>query len=227
MEDEKRAVANEMGSGWIYWGKWKQYSKPHVYKPFIIIHVFNLMKVVCGTKIFVLCVPDIISGGKTEDSLDIELVMKILFNLRLVFNIASSVILLWFGRRKICVSSGVISGIVAVLVGIFVYMQSIHTWIILDLILLSVAFSTYRYFVMAQTMIGEILPSNIRCVGGVYIFTMNYMFMSFANKYFSSGITAVGTHVLFWIFGVSSLLCSLFLYLMLPETKGRSRVQIE
>jgi len=185
------------------------------------------MKVVCGTKIFVLCVPDIISGGKTEDSLDIELVMKILFNLRLVFNIASSVILLWFGRRKICVSSGVISGIVAVLVGIFVYMQSIHTWIILDLILLSVAFSTYRYFVMAQTMIGEILPSNIRCVGGVYIFTMNYMFMSFANKYFSSGITAVGTHVLFWIFGVSSLLCSLFLYLMLPETKGRSRVQIE
>jgi len=76
-------------------------------------------------------------------------------------------------------------------------------------------------------MIGEILPSKIRCVGGAYIFTMNDIGMFFAAQTFHSVVGAVGTHGLFWIFGVSSLLCSLFLYLMLPETKGRSLVQIE
>jgi hypothetical protein len=76
-------------------------------------------------------------------------------------------------------------------------------------------------------MVGEILRSKIRCVGGAYIFTTNDIGMFFATKVFPSVVKAVGIHGLFWIFGVSSLLCSLFLYLMLPETKGRSLVQIE
>jgi MFS family permease len=139
----------------------------------------------------------------------------------------SCVILVWFGRRTICVSSGLGSGPAAVLLGIFVYMQTIHTWIIISLLLIYVAFNTYGYFVLPPAMIGEILPSKIRCVGGAYIFTMNDIGMFFATKAFPSVFRAVGTHGLFWIFGVSSLLCSLFLYLMLPETKGRSLVQIE
>jgi len=121
----------------------------------------------------------------------------------------------------------VCSGIVAVLIGTFVYMQTIHTGINIGLIFSFVAFNTCGYFVMAQTMIGEILPHNIRCVGGAYIFTINYIVMLVAKKFFLSIVTAVGTHGLLWIFGVSALVCSLFLYLMLPETKGRSLVQIE
>jgi len=125
------------------------------------------------------------------------------------------------------VSSGVGSGIAAVLIGTFVYMQTIHTWIIIFFVILYVAFITRGYSVVAQTMIGEILPSNIRCVGGAYIFTMIYIVRSFATKFFPSVITTVGANGFFWIFGVSPLLCTLFLYLMLPETKGRSFVQIE
>ena len=227
VEYEKRAVANEMGSSGSYWGKWKQYLKPQECKPFIIVYFFNLMQIVCGTYIFVFCVPDIILGGKTDGTLDINLVMKLAIIVRFVFIVVSCVIVLWFGRRIICVTSGVGSGIAAVLIGTILYIQTIHTWIIIGLILLYLAFNTYGNYVMAQTMIGEILPSNIRCVGGAYIFTMNYIVMLFANKYFPSVVTADGTHGLFWIFGVSSLLCSLFLYLMLPETKGRSLVQIE
>ena len=220
-------MANEMGSKGKYWGKWKQYFKPQVYKPFIIIHVFNLMQIVCGTELFLICVPDIISGGKTDGSMDIYFDMDLILIVRSVFIVASCVILLWVGRRIICLSSGVGSGITAVLIGTLVYMQTVHIWIIIGLVVLYVAFNTYGYFVMAQIMVGEILPSNVRCVGGAYIFTMNYIITYFAIKYFSSLVTAVGSHGLFWIFGVSSLLCSLFLYLMLPETKGRSLVQIE
>jgi len=227
VEDEKRAVANGMGLSGTYCGKWKQYLKPHVYKPFIIIHVFNLTPVLCGTYLLGFCVFDIISGGKTDGSLDIEDVMNLILTVKFVFLVATCVILLCVGHRIICLSSGVGSGIVAVLIGTFVYMQTIHIWIIIGLILLYVAFNTYGYFVMAQTLIGEILPSNIRCVGGAYIFTMHYIVAHFETKYFPSVLTAVGTHVLFWIFGVSSLMCSLLLYLMLPETKGRSLVQIE
>ena len=216
-----------MGSSGTYWGEWKQYLEPHVCKPFFIVYFFNLMLIVCGTYLFEFCVPDIISGGKTDGSVDSKLVLKLILNVRFIFIFASCVILLRVGSRIICVTSGVCSGIAAVLICKFVYMQTIHTWIKTGLIFLYVSFNTYGYYVMAQTMIGEILPSNIRCVVGAYIFTMNYMVTFYATKYFSSVVTAVGTHGLLWIIGVSSLLFSLFLYLMLPETKGCSLVQIE
>jgi len=185
------------------------------------------MQIVCGTYLFEFCVPDIISGGKTDGSVDSKLVLKLILNVRFIFIFASCVILLRVGSRIICVTSGVCSGIAAVLICKFVYMQTIHTWIKTGLIFLYVSFNTYGYYVMAQTMIGEILPSNIRCVGGAYIFTMSYIIKFLAKKNFPSVVTVVGAHGLLWIFGVSSLLCSLILYLMLPETKGRSLVQIE
>jgi len=216
-----------MDSSQTYWRNWKQYLKPHIYKPFIIIHVINIMQIVCGTYLFIFYAVDIISGLKTDGSLDSELVTNLTSIVRVVFMVVSCVILVWFGRRTICVSSGLGAGIAAVLIGIFVYVQTSHTWIIIGLVLLYVAFNTYGYFVIPPIMVGEILPSKIRCVGGAYIFTINDIGLFFATKAFPSVVRAVGIHGLFWIFGVSSLLCSLFLYLMLPETKGRSLVQIE
>ncbi|XP_023702853.1 facilitated trehalose transporter Tret1-like [Cryptotermes secundus] len=207
--------------------KWKQYLRPQVYKPFIIIHIFNIVQIVCGTNLFIFYSVDIISGFKHDGSLDINLTTILTSTVRVVFMAVSCVMLVWFGRRTVCISSGLGSGVSAVLIGTFVYMQNIEAWIIIGLVLVYVAFNTYGYFVMPPSMIGEILPSKIRCFAGAYIFTMNDIGMFCATKAFSSVARAVGIHGIFWIFGVSSLLCSLFLYLLLPETKGRSLVQIE
>jgi SP family facilitated glucose transporter-like MFS transporter 8 len=227
VEDERRDLANQINSCQTNWQKWKQYFRPHVYKPFFIIHIFNIMQIVCGTNLFIFYAIGIISGLNKDGSLDNELVTNLTTIVRVVFIVVSCVILVWFGRRAICISSGLGSGISAVLIGIFVYMQTINTWIISGLLLLFVAFNTYGYFVIPPIMVGEILPSNIRCVGGSYIFTTNDIGLFFATKAFPSVLREIGIHGLFWIFGVSSLLCSLFLYLMLPETNGRSLVQIE
>jgi hypothetical protein len=227
VEEENRAPTNQMDSSQTSWRKWEQYLKPHVYKPFIIIYVFNIMQIVCGTNLFIFYTVDIISGLKTDGSLDSKLVANLTSIVRVVFMVVSCVILLWVARRAICVSSGLGSGISAVMIGTFVYMQNVHTWVISGLVLLYVAFNTYGYFVMPAIMVGEILPSKIRCVGGAYIYTMNDIGMFVATKAFPSVARAVGTHGIFWTFGVSSLLSALFLYLMLPETKGRSLVQIE
>ena len=185
------------------------------------------MHIVCWKNLFLNYIVHIILYREPADSLYVKLGTIVILIVVPVFIVASCVVLLWFGRRILCVSSSLGSGIAAVLIGTCVYMQTTHTWIIIGLVLLYVAFSTSGYFVMPPTMIGEILPSNIRCVGGAYIFAMNNIVPLFASEYFLFGIVNVGTHGIFWILGVSSLLSSLFLYLMLPETKGRSLVQIE
>ena len=215
-----------MGSSGSYWGKWKQYLKPHVCKPFIIIHVFNLMQLVCGTSTFVFYV-HFIFFIENVDGRFVFIFYILLLSLMIVFMFATCVIFLSVGLRLICVSSGVGSGITAILIGTFFYMQTTHTWILVAFVLLNSAFNSQGLLFMPTIMIAEILPSNIRCVVGAYIFAINNIVRLLAINYYHSVFTAVDIHGLFWIFGVCSLLCSLFLYLMLPETKGRSLVQIE
>lgn len=195
--NENTELNNQMNTNISYCQKWKHYFKPQIYKPFIIVHVFNIIQTVCGTNLFIFYAVDIISGLKSDGSLDINLTTILISIVRVVFMVVSSIILVWIGRRPMCISSGLGSGIAAVLIGTVVHMQNVQAWIIIGLVLIYVAFNTYGYFVLPPSMIGEILPSKIRCVAGAYIFTMNDIGMFCATKFFPSVASATGIHGLF------------------------------
>ena len=201
--------------------------KPHILKPFFTIHIFNIMQIVCGTNLFIFYALDIITGMNVDGDLDVNLTNILTSGTRVVFMAVSCFILVWIGRRPMCISSGIGSGTAAVLLGTLIYFKYAPSWLVMTLILIYVAFNTYGYFVLPPSMIGEILPSKIRCIAGAYIFTLNDVGMFGATKVFPSVSAVVGAYGLFWIFGISSLLCALFLYLLLPETKGRSLVEVE
>ena len=201
--------------------------KPHILKPFFTIHMYNILQIVCGTNLFIFYAVDIISGMNVHGNLDVNLINVLTSSVRVVFMAVSCLILVWVGRRALSISSGVGSGTAAVILGTLIYFKVTHEWLLTSLILLYVAFNTYGYFVLPPSMIGEILPSKIRCIAGAYIFTLNDIVMFGATKAFPSISASIGAHGIFWTFGISSLVCALFLYLLLPETKGRSLVEIE
>lgn len=227
IRNEDTELTNQMNTNLTPCEKFKCYFRPQVLKPFIIVHVFNIIQIVCGTNLFIFYAADIISGLKSVGSLDTNLTIVLISIVRVLFMVVSCIMLVWIGRRAMGISSGLGSGIAAIIIGTTVYMQNIQAWLIIGFVLIYVAFNTYGYFVLPPSMVGEILPSKIRCVAGAYIFTVNDIGMFFATIGFPSVVRASGIHGLFWIFGMSSLVCSLFLYLMLPETKGLSLVQIE
>ncbi|KAJ4440280.1 hypothetical protein ANN_08419 [Periplaneta americana] len=209
--------------------KWncKQYLRPEVLKPFLIAHIFNIIQVVCGTNLFIFYSMDIVSGLKTDGSFDVNWTTNLTTIVRVVFMAISCVMLMWMGRRSMSISSGLGSGVSATVLGALVHIQNVPEWLMIVCVLLYVAFNTYGFFVLPAIMVGEILPSKVRCVLGAFIFTMNEVAMFAATKIFPSVHNAIGTAGLFWLFGVFSLFCCLFVYLSLPETKGRSLVQIE
>ncbi|PSN34245.1 hypothetical protein C0J52_18034 [Blattella germanica] len=221
IEDEKSHC--NISSGWNL----KQYLKPHVLKPFFIVYIFNILQIPCGTNLFIFYSVDIISNATTDETMNVNFINILTSSTRVIFMAASCLCLVWIGRRTISITSGVGSGIACVILGTAVYLQYDQAWLISTLVVLYVAFNTYGFFVLPPSMIGEILPSKIRCPVGAYIFVSNDIGMFVATKIFLSVNRSVGAHGLFWIFGSSSLFCALFLYLLLPETKGQSLVQLE
>jgi MFS family permease len=212
---------------------WSSFCTPQILKPFIIVNVFNLLQIVCGTYLVIFYAVNLISDTKNDtDTIDPFLVAVLTALSRLVFITVASFLLFWVGRRPLAMFSGLGSSAAALGVGTFIYCrypisEPTDMWIVTGFILTYVATNTVGFFVLPGIAVGELLPVKVRgCFGG-YIFALFNISLFFASKVFPSMLHVIGSHGAFWMFGVFSLIGTLFLYLFFPETKGKRLEEIE
>ncbi|KAF7276862.1 hypothetical protein GWI33_009708, partial [Rhynchophorus ferrugineus] len=205
----------------------RSFTRPHVLKPLLIINVFNILQILSGTYLVVFYAVDILSNvnGKI---IDYFLAASLTACVRFVFTIIASLLLAFLGRRTIALISGIGSTTSALALGIVLHQNCEESQYLVALfILLYVAANTVGFFVLPGVMLGELFPAKVRGhAGGITFMLFNFALFGVA-KIFPFVKNLIGIHGVFWIFGASSFLASLFLYLVLPETKGKSLSYIE
>ncbi|XP_044271366.1 facilitated trehalose transporter Tret1 [Tribolium madens] len=205
--------------------------RPEVIKPFIIINVFNIMQIFSGTYIIVFYAVDIL--GHINNQMDHFMTAVLTAGVRFIFSLVASALLALIGRRALALTSGLGTAISALCLGTFLYPRDNCT--ISDsggyfpalCVLLYVATNTVGFMILPGVMLGELFPAKVRGLAGGLTF-MIFNFVLFATaKAFPVMKNGVGVHGVFWIFGGTALVASVFLYFMLPETKGKTLSQIE
>lgn len=212
---------------------WSTICKPQILKPTIIVNVFNLVQIVSGTYLVIFYAVNLISEIENgTEVIDTFLVAVLTALCRVVFITFACFLLLWVGRRPLAILSGLGSSAAALGLGTFLYCrypvsEPTDTWIVAGFILGYVATNTLGFFVLPGIALAELLPVKIRgCFGG-YLFAIFNLSLFFMAKIFPSMLHVIGSHGAFWLFGTSSLLGTLFVYLFLPETKGKTLEEIE
>jgi len=212
---------------------WSSFCTPQILKPIIIVNVFNILQIICGTYLVIFYAVNLISDTSNDtDTIDPFLVAVLTAVCRLVFITFACFLLFWVGRRPLAMFSGLGSSVAALGVGTFIYCrypvsEPTDTWIVTGFILAYVATNTVGFFVLPGIAIGELLPVRVRgCFGG-YIFALFNISLFFVGKVFPSMLHVMGAHGAFWMFGISSLFGTVFLYLFFPETKGKTLEEIE
>ncbi|XP_068081986.1 facilitated trehalose transporter Tret1-2 homolog [Anabrus simplex] len=237
-EDARRTEGMESDAHIAPESCFEMYSKPNIYKPFLIVNVFNMLQIFSGTFLVIFYAVDVISETETKgEGMDKFVAAVLTAVVRLIFTAVACCLLMWIGRRPLAIGSGLCSGITAVILGTILYIKNIrdpteepiipYSEVIITCVLLYMATNTCGFFVLPGITIGELLPAKIRGLAGGYIFAAFNLGLFFAAKLFPQIMEGIGAHGMFWIFGGSSLLGTLFVYLMLPETKGQSLAQIE
>ncbi|XP_061394537.1 facilitated trehalose transporter Tret1-2 homolog [Musca vetustissima] len=199
-------------------------------KPLVIVILFSFLQIASGTFIVVFYAIDIISEfGAGFDPKSAAIWTAVI---RMCCTVIFCIILLFIRRRLILILSGIGSGLSCLVLAGYMFAREGQPKNGTDLIVAGVCLMAYIAFntslmVMPGIMIGELFPAKIRgrTAGGVFA-AMNVALFGFTKMFpmINANISMKGVFI---IFGVASILVSIFMYLFQPETKGRTLEQIE
>jgi sugar phosphate permease len=103
----------------------------------------------------------------------------------------------------------------------------LHSWVSTICLLAYIVTSTFGFLTIPFTMLPELFPQRVRGLTAGLTVCVAY-FMSFlAIKSYPTLLQLIGNATVFLLYGIVSLLGTLFVYFVLPETKGKSLQEIE
>ncbi|XP_025199002.1 facilitated trehalose transporter Tret1-like [Melanaphis sacchari] len=208
--------------------------RPSAYKPFVIVSFYFLLSQFSGLNVVTFYAVDVIrDSGSTIDKYVATIVLGII---RLVFTVIGCMLMWRLGRKPLSYISSVGCGISILCFAGYMYQNVIwqasgqpasNTWFPIVSLFVFYACSTIGYLIVPWVMIGEVFPRQIRgMLGGVATCVGHFSIFIVLQTYpiLQELVTKSGT---FAVYGIVSILSTLFFYYFCPETKNKTLQEIE
>ncbi|KAJ9592466.1 hypothetical protein L9F63_015882, partial [Diploptera punctata] len=199
---------------------------PQAWKPLLILNGYFFFQQFSGIYVVVYYAVDIIR--QAEVTMDAYVATVLLGVVQLVAGIAVSFALTRCGRRPMSLLSGV--GMTLCMVGLAVYLQLEAKIASIPLILLVVyvVAGAIGFHTLPWAMLGEMYPAQVKGLAGGITTCLAYLFSFAALKMYPYLLIMFGTSQgVFYLYGVVSLIATVFVLLYLTETHRKTLQQIE
>src|SRR5690606_7878432 len=131
------------------------------------------------------------------------------------------------GRKKLLLIGSAGMAICLALVGLAFYQEATAGYWVLVGILMYISFFAISLGPLTFVVVAEIFPNSIRGRAmGVAIFFL-WLSVYIVSQTFPMLLEAIGSAYTFWIYMVMSVLAFIFIWRMVPETKGKSLEEIQ
>ncbi|CAH0564576.1 unnamed protein product [Brassicogethes aeneus] len=138
-----------------------------------------------------------------------------------------------FGRKILAMISALTTGIFITILGIFFFLQqnkydvSYITWLPIVTLILYIISLNLGMASIPFIMVGEIFPSHVKSAASTLLISILFstsFIITFLGPVLSSYLGMAPT---FCMFGVLCLIGTVFIYFIVPETKGKSLAEIQ
>lgn len=176
------------------------------------------------------------ANGNSDDepAISDNVAAIIVGSVQVVATLVSTLVVDKLGRRILLLLSSTVMAVCTILLGIYFYMDS-HpdksvdnmAWLpIFSVCLFIIAFSL-GFGPIPWFMIGEIFAPDIKGVASSIAGTSNWLLAFVVTKTFTDLRDAVGLGETFWIFSGLTVLGTIFVFFLVPETKGKTLQEIQ
>lgn len=146
----------------------------------------------------------------------------------------SSLIVDRLGRRILLLLSSSIMAVCTILLGVYFYLANSENhdasnlgWLpIVSLCLFIIMFSL-GFGPIPWLMVGELFAADIKGIAGSLSGSFNWLLAFIVTKTFSNLREAVGLGETFWIFSGLTVIGTIFVFFIVPETKGKTLQEIQ
>lgn len=207
---------------------WKEFGKPQLYKPFLIMISFFAIQQFSGIfTVFIYAARFSLEAGVVID----EFFSAVLIGaIRLVTNFVIAFASDRYGRKPLAIVSG--TGMFLSMTGLalcsyFPLKGTSLQMLPAALLYIFVSSGTFGILTLPFAMVGEIFPQKSRGFAVGITVSIGFI-LSFVNiKTFSTVFEAFGSFWIFSFYALVALVGIVFAVFVLPETKGKSLQEIE
>ncbi|XP_058066044.1 facilitated trehalose transporter Tret1-like [Anopheles bellator] len=209
------------------------YRRREFLMPLVTLLVFFATMQFSGVNIVAFYSIQLMQTTIGRDGLNEYLAMLIVDLVRVVTSLVACALLRSVGRRPLAMASGVGTTVSLIGLSIFLYFQTSiplyrnYSWLSLVFLIGYIVFVGIGLFPLPWCMTGEIFPLATRGLGSGLTSSFNFVCFFAVIKTGPTLFAAVGINGAFLVYGVISLLGTLLLYVILPETKNRTLAEIE
>lgn len=202
------------------------FRRPTCYKPFLIVQTFFFFQQFTGTFVIVFYAIDIVEEAGVQINSYIAIVL-IAF-VRFLGAVLVSFISRNYGRRPISLISGVGMTFTMCLLAVYLHQQwQGVSWLPFACLMVYFFTSTLGFITMPFALAAECFPAEIKGTVTGVITCFAYLFNFIVVKIYPSLIVGIGAFGTFMFYGLFSAAGTLFVYFLLPETKGKTLAEIE
>uniref|UniRef100_A0A182PHI4 Major facilitator superfamily (MFS) profile domain-containing protein n=1 Tax=Anopheles epiroticus TaxID=199890 RepID=A0A182PHI4_9DIPT len=229
-KDEKSGSEGQEGSAE---GSSSPYRRREFVMPLVTLLVFFATMQFSGVNIVAFYSIALMKTTIGSDSLNEYLAMLIVDLVRVVTSLVACILLRSVGRRPLAMASGAGTTVSLIGLSIFLYFQTSiplyrnYSWLSLVFLISYIVFVGIGLFPLPWCMTGEVFPVATRGLGSGLTSSFNFVCFFAVIKTGPTLFATVGINGTFLVYGVISLLGTLLLYVILPETKNRTLQEIE
>ncbi|KAJ8894780.1 hypothetical protein PR048_000087 [Dryococelus australis] len=134
------------------------------------------------------------------------------------------------GRRIMLMASHSVMGICSIILGIYFHIKEDVPnigWLPLASLCVYIVLFSFGVGPIPWLMVGELFPAQIKGAASSIACLVNWLLSFIVTKFFSDLLTSIGPDYTFWMFGVILCVGTLFVFFIVPETKGKTLEEIQ
>lgn len=203
--------------------------QPGIYKPMLISFGLMFFQQMSGINVVIFYSSQIFSNAGFADRPAIPMIT--IGAVLVVATVVSCLCMDVAGRRALLLTSGVFMTLSSTALGVYYYLAEAKgmtnlNWLSLTSVLVFVVFFSIGWGPIPWLVTSEIIPVRARGIVNGLATMINWALVFLVTKEFQHLTVAIHNYGAFWFFGGFCLAGCIFVFIFLPETKGRSLEEI-
>ncbi|XP_012523463.1 facilitated trehalose transporter Tret1 isoform X2 [Monomorium pharaonis] len=207
------------------------FSTPAVKKGFIIAYGLMLFQQMSGVNAIIFYSSDIFS--RAGSSIEPSIATIIVGAVQVISVFLGTLVVDKLGRRVLLLASIIVLFLTTLIMGVYFYciehttaFNSIKWFALIPLCVFLILFS-FGFGPIPWMMVPEIFAPEVKGVAGSSACLFNWLMAFIITKFYSDMVLAVESFGTFWIFSLFCAIGTIFVYFLVPETKGKTLDEIQ